>query len=259
MQIEAYLQRIGLDHQPTPQLQSLQLLQRQHLINVPFENLDIHLGRPITLNYYHIYEKIVQLDRGGFCYELNGLFYFLLKELGFEVKRISAMTYNEQHGYRYEYDHLALLVQTEGQEWLTDVGFGRFSLVPLSLNTNQVQTDGRQQYLLRPYEAKDGYTEVLSKKIGAEEDWKPCYIFTKVERMVEEFADMCHYHQTNPESHFLKGPMCTRATEDGRVTIWKNKLKIEQGETINEVPINSDKVLWEKLKAHFNVHIQVKK
>ena len=127
MNIDKYLDRIGLKTAPKTDLSGLQLLQSNHLYNVPFENLDIHIGRTIILDYQRIYEKIVQQKRGGFCHELNGLFYLVLCELGFDAKRISARVINDQNLPGHEYGHMTILVTIDGEEWLTDVGFGRFS------------------------------------------------------------------------------------------------------------------------------------
>ena len=86
-----YLRRIGIEEKEIePTLENLKLLQRRHLLNVPFENLDIHWKRPILLDSDNFYEKVVNKKRGGFCYELNGLFNELLKEIGFQTKIISA-------------------------------------------------------------------------------------------------------------------------------------------------------------------------
>ena len=85
-------------------------MHRAHLLAVPFENLDIHLGRPISLDQDALFGKIVTRRRGGFCYELNGLFALLLRELGFEVTLLSAGVARADGGFGPEFDHLTLLV-----------------------------------------------------------------------------------------------------------------------------------------------------
>ena len=99
MNKEKYLARIKYVGKLEPNLNLLKELQKSHLLNVPFENLDIHNQTPIELNVKRIYEKIVINNRGGFCYELNGLFYELLLLLNFNAKRISARVYNKDSGY----------------------------------------------------------------------------------------------------------------------------------------------------------------
>ncbi|MEZ4850234.1 MAG: arylamine N-acetyltransferase [Bacteroidia bacterium] len=110
IQINPYLQRIEYQGDLTPSLTLLNQLQRAHLLSVPFENLDIHLPEEIRLNVEKIFQKVVHRRRGGFCYELNGLFHFLLVELGFEVKRISASVLGSKGLWGPEYDHLVNLV-----------------------------------------------------------------------------------------------------------------------------------------------------
>ena len=90
-----YLDRIKYSGGLEPSLDLLKKLQKNHLLNIPFENLDIHFKVAIKLNIDRIYEKIVQNNRGGFCYEINGLFYELLRSIGFKAKRISARVYNK--------------------------------------------------------------------------------------------------------------------------------------------------------------------
>jgi len=90
---------------------------------VPFENLDIHLKRPIVLEDNALFDKIVTRKRGGFCYELNGLFAALLRALGFDVVMLSAGVANPEREFGPDFDHMALLVTLE-QSWLADVGFG---------------------------------------------------------------------------------------------------------------------------------------
>lgn len=108
MNTTAYLHRIGLvDAKISSDVESLKLLQRSHLLTVPFENLDIHLKRPIVLDVERFYEKIVEQGRGGFCYELNGLFNELLRSLGFTTRLISGRVFSgTTHGP--EFDHAAI-------------------------------------------------------------------------------------------------------------------------------------------------------
>src|SRR5437016_1727482 len=125
MDTQLYLQRIGYSGGLEPTAANLRALQLAHLQSVPFENLDIHLNHPIILDLNAIYEKVVTRRRGGFCYELNGLFGWLLEALGFQVKLLSASVTRGAGGFGPEYDHLTLLVHcpadTEPETpWLAD-------------------------------------------------------------------------------------------------------------------------------------------
>src|SRR4029453_8294667 len=122
MNVDAYLERIGHSGSTTPTPQTLKALHRAHLLTVPFENLDIALGVPIELDLEAFFDKIVVRRRGGFCYELNGLFGWLLRELRFPVATLSARVLD---GGRIgpDFDHMLLLVRLEDR-LIADVGFG---------------------------------------------------------------------------------------------------------------------------------------
>ena len=151
LNVSNYIERINYSGKLEPTLEVLKALQRQHLLSIPFENLDIHYGIPIMLNIEAIYTKIIKNNRGGFCYELNGLFYNLLLEIGFDVKYLSAKVHTNDNQYGPEFDHLTLLVTINNIEYLTDVGFGEFIFEPLQLDINKLQEDERGNYIIENY------------------------------------------------------------------------------------------------------------
>ena len=148
MDIDAYLKRINYRGSLAPTAQTLQELQVAHLLTVPFENLSIHSAEPIILDDDALFEKIVVRRRGGFCYELNGLFAALLRELGFEVAMLSAGVANAQGTFGPDFDHMTLLVAVNddglAQRWLADVGFGDSFREPLLLDSRQEQAQGER-------------------------------------------------------------------------------------------------------------------
>src|SRR6266704_2972473 len=123
MNVEAYLKRIGYSGPRMPSVNILRRLHRRHLLSIPFENLNIFLHRPIILSEAAFHDKIIKHHRGGFCYELNGSFAFLLRNLGFKVSMLSARVARRGGSFSPDYDHLTLLVQLN-RPWLADVGFG---------------------------------------------------------------------------------------------------------------------------------------
>ncbi len=211
--VPAYLARIGLVGPITVDIESLRRLQYAHLIRVPFENLDIHLGRPIRLDLASLFEKIVSRRRGGFCYELNGLFAFLLSSLGFQVTLLSARAADREGSFGPEFDHLALLVDLD-QPYLVDVGFGEAFLEPLRVVADIEQNDSRKTFLL----SRNG-DDWLIRERAPDGPWEPLYLFTLVARRLDDFAEMCKYHQTSPASHFTRKTICSMATPTGRLTI----------------------------------------
>ena len=134
-------------------MENLKLLQKQHLLNVPFENLDIHWKRPIFLDTEKFYEKIIEEKRGGFCYELNGLFYELLSEMGFQSKIISARVSNGKD-FGAEYDHLAIFTKIGEEEFLVDVGFGDFTAEPVQFVLDIEQQDENGIFLIRKFDGR---------------------------------------------------------------------------------------------------------
>src|SRR5216684_3858804 len=145
MDTKAYLQRINHTSPLAPGAETLRLLQVAHLQIVPFENLSIHSGEPIVLDDEALFEKIVRRRRGGFCYELNGLFAALLRTLGFDVTMLSARVANAEGIFGPDFDHMTLLV-TLTERWLVDVGFGDSFLEPLKLDEHNDQVQGDRAY-----------------------------------------------------------------------------------------------------------------
>ena len=223
METDAYLQRIkyGGDVQPTEA--TLRALHRAHLFTVPFENLDISLGREIICDEARILRKIVDEHRGGFCYELNGAFAGLLRALGFRVTLLSARVTSEEGTRGPEFDHLVLRVDLE-EPWLADVGFGECFIEPLRLDSRAEQSQEGRVYRLARLPSEDGISVVEAMVEGK---WKRQYTFSLRPRELSEFAGMCHYHQTSPQSHFTRQQICSLATPEGRITLSGKRL-IEQ-------------------------------
>jgi N-hydroxyarylamine O-acetyltransferase len=215
MNVGEYLARIGVDEVSLDEA-GLRRLQRQHLLHVPFENLDIHWGRKIVLDIDSFYRKIVWEKRGGFCYELNGLFGALLNELGFPTRMVSARVAGATT-FGPEYDHMALISSIGEEEFLVDVGFGAFTTEPRRMVLDLEQEDPSGIYVIR--QRDDGYMAIVNEETAE-------YIFTPVGRELGEFAEMCEFYQTSPESHFKQGKVCSILTEDGRKTLTDKKFMV---------------------------------
>lgn len=245
-----YLKRIRYEESSLiPSLENLYKLQRLHLISVPFENLDIHLGRKILLE--NTFNKVVNQHRGGFCYELNGLFYELLKGIGFQVDIISGRVYSKKKNkYPPEFDHMALVVHVGKEKYLVDVGNGEFAVHPLRIELNVLQSDPKGKFIIEESLSHPPYLQV-SKIIDTIKT--PEYIFTLKPREVSEFLPMLHYQQTNPESPFLQKRICTRSTENGRITILDNTIKFKDGDIVREECLESEEEFLNGLRDYFNI------
>jgi N-hydroxyarylamine O-acetyltransferase len=249
MDTAKYLRRIGIENFQIPvNAENLKFLQKQHLLNIPFENLDIHWKRPILLDTEAFYGKIIGEKRGGFCYELNGLFNELLRNLGFQTRLVSARVSDGKGGFSNEYDHLAIIVKIGESEYLADVGFGAFSAEALRVVTNLEQRDETGVFVVKPFE--DGYLEVAKKDDDA---WRSEYIFKPLGRDLTEFAEMCNFHQTSPESHFTRGKVCSLMLENGRKTLTDKKfIETRNGEK-RETEITSDDKFNAQLAREFGI------
>ncbi|HMM41549.1 MAG TPA: arylamine N-acetyltransferase, partial [Thermomicrobiales bacterium] len=210
---ERYLRRIGYDRSLTPSAEDLRALHLQHHYTVPFENLDIHRGVSITLDLPRIEDKIVRQRRGGFCYELNGLFAALLDQLGYVVTLLSARVSRGDSAFGPEFDHLLLRVDLD-EPWLADVGFGDSFRAPLRLATGLEQPDADRHYRVVAA-GEDLFLEERRPGGG----WKPQYAFTLTPHTLPDFAAMCVVQQTSPDSHFTQRRVCSIATPNGRITL----------------------------------------
>lgn len=248
MDIQAYLNRIDYRGSLDLSLETLWGLQRAHLLAVPFENLDIAIGRPIVLEEKRLFDKLVTRRRGGFCYELNGLFAALLEALGFRVQRLAARVARAEGGFGIQFDHLALLVWLD-ERWLVDAGFGDSFLDPLRLDFPGEQVQERGRYQVAP---DGGERLYLAWKDGR---WAPQYRFSLQPFALADFAGGCHYHQTSPDSSFTRRRVCSRATPDGRITLAEEKLIITAGGQRQELDLDGEPAYAAALREHFGIEL----
>ncbi len=240
-QVRAYLARIGASAMPgNGAASTLQELQRRHLQTTPFENLSIHLGEPISLAVGDLFDKIVTRRRGGFCYELNGLFASLLTALGFEVAMLGGGVHGPR-GLGPPFDHMALLVNG----WLVDVGFGRHSAYPLRLDPGVDQRDPCGVFTVKTMPGGD--IEVLR-------DGAPQYRLESRPRALPDFVPTCWWQQTRPGSHFRKAPVCSRLTTTfGLITLAGRTLISSEGTERTETGIGDDEELLAAYRDHFGI------
>lgn len=250
MDIKQYLERIDYRDPVSPTFEVLSALQMTHLLNVPFENLDIHNNKKIDLT--NLFDKIVNQKRGGFCYELNGLFYELLNEIGFTVKMVSARVYGgKKEDYSPEFDHMALIVKIENDNYLVDVGFGEFSFYPIKIDMNKDVTDPRGIFRIETF--NENYKVV--KKINSDGNFIPEYIFSEKKRAMDEFYDRCNHHQTSAESHFMQKRVCSLPTKSGRISLTGDILKTTINGEVIEKKLNSEQEVQRELWNYFGIKL----
>jgi len=249
MNVEKYLRRINYSGPLDPTPETLRALQVAHLLAVPFENLSIHAGEPIVLQEDALFTKIVEQKRGGFCYECNGLFAGLLRALGFEVAMLGAGVAHAHGGFGPNFDHMALMV-TLADRWLVDVGFGESFIEPLQLDARDEQVQGTRSFRI----VDEGDYLILMRR--GDERWEPQYRFTLQPYGFGDYEEMCRFHQTSPESHFTKNLICSRATEDGRITLSGMRLITTSGPQRHEQTLSTQDEYDRILRDHFGVVMQ---
>lgn len=252
--VDSYLARIGATRPGRPDAAALRELQLRHLTAVPFENLSIHLGEDIVLEEGALLDKIVVRRRGGFCYELNGAFAALLRELGFDVTLLQARVHGGDGKLGIPYDHLALRVETEDGTgpWLADVGFGDHAQQPLALDDRSDQEDPRGTFRIRQATAQGAeyYGDVEVLRDGA-----PQFLLDLRPRALADFRAGAWYHRTSPDSGFTRSPVCSRFTTTGRITLSGRKLVTTVGAERHETPLGSDDEVLGAYREHFGLRL----
>lgn len=249
MNIQKYLNRIGYNESLEPTLKVLSSLQTAHLFSVPFENLDIHNN--IKINLDNSFDKIVNRKRGGFCYELNGLFYLLLKEIGFNAKLVSARVYQGEKGFGDEFDHMAIIVRIDIDDYLVDVGFGDFSYSPLKIILNKEIVDPRSSFMIEKYDKE--YNIVKQKSDDG--SFIPKYLISEKKREIKDFNEMCVFHQTSEESHFTQNKICSLPIINGRITLSGNTLISSINGSIETLELKTDNEIKKVLKDYFKIEL----
>ncbi|MGQ8816432.1 arylamine N-acetyltransferase family protein [Serratia sp. NA_13] len=252
MDRQRYLQHLGFAGIPKPDLATLQQLHRGHMLKVPFENLSIIYQQGIHLEEEALFNKIVERNRGGFCYELNRLFALLLQDIGFNVQFISGEIRARDGSFGAPFDHMALKVELD-QPYLVDVGFGDSFLTPLKITTTEQQPQTSGTFHLE----QEGETYYLERRNGDHRSHaKTLYRFTLQAREPSEFDGMCHYHSTSPQSHFTQRLVCSRPTENGRVTLSENKLIITEDHQRRESTLHSEVERRAALMRYFGIDLE---
>jgi N-hydroxyarylamine O-acetyltransferase len=247
MNAAEYLERIGYHGPREPTAEVLFQVHKHHLHSVPFENLDISLGKPIELALPSLFEKIVVRRRGGICYELNTLFAWLLRELGFSVHQLSGRVFNDGVAGP-EFDHMLLLLE-EGERIIADVGFGDSFLEPVFLGAREQIQYG---FSYRMVDQSDDW--VLQRRTpGA--DWISQYAFSLKPRQTDDFNSMCLYHQTSADSIFTRKSVCSLATRDGRISLANDRFVVTDGRHRQEEVISSLEEYRALLRERFGIDL----
>ncbi len=251
MDIDAYFKRIGYEGSQYPTLGNLNALTKAHTESIPFENLDVLLGRVINLDEEALFQKLVTEQRGGYCFEQNGLFLAILNQLGFKAVAISArVRIDRPREYTPPRTHVFILVEIEGQRWLTDVGVGSLSLSKaICLDSKEEQATLHEPRRI----VRD--KEVYYHQVKLGEEWSDVCDFTLEEMPLIDREVANWFTSSHPNSHFKNRLIVSRAGENGtRLTIINDEFKVRSRNGQAEIKkIKSSEDLLNLLDTQFNL------
>lgn len=268
MDVRPLLARLGVDAPPRPDLHTLHRLHRAWRTRVPYENVDIQLGRPIRLEPDALLDKFGRRRRGGFCYEMNGALALLLSSVGFAVEVVEAGVLRATRGDAAWGNHVALLVTVDGERWLADTGIGDAFLEPLQLRAGS----HRQGELVYRLERLDPDTwRVHHHPAGT----VASYDLRTRPRPLADFAARCDELATSPDSPFVR-VLVAQHHRDGRELALRSRIVGSQGTerilaTVDEftealgafrIPIadlgpDGVETLWERTRHQYEAWLEV--
>jgi N-hydroxyarylamine O-acetyltransferase len=250
--LDAYLARVQYHGPRAPTLAVLRDLTAAHAQTIPFENLDVLLGRRIDLEIDAIFDKLVSRRRGGYCFEQNGLFLHVLTALGFQARPLSArVRIDRPRDQIPPRTHVFVGVEIDGQSWLTDVGVGALSLTaPLRLCCDVAQPTPHETRRL----AREDVRWFHQARLG--EVWTDVCEFTGEEMPGVDREVASWFTSAHPASHFRNRLVVARAAPDGRrVTLLNRELKLRDRDGHAETwAIESAPALLAALAEHFGLH-----
>ena len=244
-----YCQRIGFEGELRPDLATVQALMQHQLRTVPFENLDVLAGKPISLNPADMVVKIIGQQRGGYCYEVNGVFAMALQALGITYQFVAARPMF--YPVKRPRTHMALLVTLEGRECLCDLGFGSYGIrAPLRLDVLETPvTQGFDTFML----SEEGGDIVLKAQV--EGAWVKQYGFNRCPVEWIDFAPANWLNSTHPDAVFTQKPLIVVFTANGRNILFGDSFKqVEAGVTTQRILAAPEQV--EVLAVHFGLAIR---
>jgi N-hydroxyarylamine O-acetyltransferase len=228
MDIKTYLERIDVEYSQECSLEYLSKLQEQHLLTIPYENFDIMDNKKIYLNISDFYQKIIVNKRGGFCYELSGLFDELLKALGYKTYLIAGNVKLGEDRWVGEDCHVASIVVIDNHEHLTDVGYGDGAQKPIPLSGEIVDDVTGFYKIIQVENLFD-----LQRKREEKDEWGTLYRFSKIKKSLSDFEKMSVQIQTAEDSLFRQRRIAIIATKNGRIVLSNNTLKFTENKILS--------------------------
>ncbi|CAB1083723.1 hypothetical protein JY97_07215 [Alkalispirochaeta odontotermitis] len=246
---KAYLQRINYVGDTTATWETLKALHIAQLYKIPFENFDIQLGHGVDLSPGAVFEKLVHRRRGGYCFELNGLFLMALRAFGFEARPLLARVHVT--GTPSGRGHQIELITTDGEQWVADVGFGGDTPrkpIPLELNQPTLHDDQKVRLV-------DADHFGIMLQIEKDDKWIDLYSFDLSHVLPADIEYGNHYTSTHPNSLFVLARVAALPVEKGVVTLFNNTLKTIIAGNENLQELAEGQAYLDALKNHFGIEL----
>lgn len=249
--VKQYLERIGYQGDLEINPQTLHDLHVGHVTHIPFENLDQLQGKTISLDREDLFDKIVLNNRGGYCFEMNGLFSHVLKEIGFNVTDVFARVFRPGFGFSGR-SHQVLVVNFDNERWMADVGFGgNGPIAPV-----KIEEGLEQDQFGRFYRIKSDPVQQFIMEFQVEGIYENVYSFTTEGCYPMDYDIANYFTSTHPNSIFKKVIMCTKPTKDGRVSMFDNNLKIIKDGQVTEKTLHNDMEINNALQEHYGISLE---
>ncbi|MFO0844544.1 MAG: arylamine N-acetyltransferase [Gemmataceae bacterium] len=247
LDLDAYLERLDCKDDPQPNTQTLHALHLAHATHIPFENLDVLLGRPVRLDLDSLQAKLVRGRRGGYCFEHNTLFAAALERIGFRVDRLAARVRYRAQGVLPR-THMLLRVEIEGRSWMCDVGFGGEGLLlPMPM---AVGVECRQFLWTYRLVQEPGYWVWQSR---AGEGWHDLHAFTLEPHHPVDFEMANWFVSTHPTSIFRRMLTAQRPTPEGRHVIRDREYTLDRGATKEVIQIADEEALLRLMRERIGL------
>jgi N-hydroxyarylamine O-acetyltransferase len=248
IELPAYTARIGYAGDLRPSAECLRALHLAHATHVPFENIEVLMGRPMPLDLASLWNKLVVDRRGGYCVEQNTVFAAVLERVGFSVRRLAARVRMGAVGVRPR-SHMLLQVEADGRRWLCDVGFGGEALL---LPVEWAPGETSEQFAWKFRLVEDAAILVL--QMWRPEGWLDLYAFNLEEQHAVDYEVANFYTSCHPDSFFRKQLMVHLPGRDVRLTLFGRRLMERRPEGVTEVVLADDAAVLEVLSARFGLH-----
>lgn len=259
-----YFERLGIPEPADDDPRDKALLDRiiyAHQLTVPFENLDIiDKGLNVSLGIADVFDKVVRRKRGGYCFELNGIFHALLQELGYDVMPVVGRSLKNR-GYVYPFTHRAVIAEIDGRRLFCDVGYGG-PMPPCSVPLIDGYEASAHGQAFRIERGEGSWWNLLylgrTDALAADETERapePVIAFLDERMQLTDYAALSHFCATSPLSVFTQWRMVNRRTESGNVSITADQFTRVSGAQKETVKIETEEQLHRILREEFGIEL----